>query len=99
MENHPEEGKSAKTEQRDCGRCGAKLDFAPGTSALKCPYCGFEMQIAQSTTQLVELDYRAFLEKAGNEKESYEAHRIQCAKCGAELRPEAKFCDNCGVAV
>lgn len=100
MENHAEEVKSVKTEQRACDQCGAKLDFAPGTSALKCPYCGFEMQISQSKTQVVELDYQAFLEKAGREKESHEAQRVQCDKCGAETTMPAEtaagICPFCG---
>ncbi len=28
-----------------CDRCGARLEFAAGTMALRCPYCGHEMDI------------------------------------------------------
>jgi DNA-directed RNA polymerase subunit RPC12/RpoP len=38
------------SEQRrfPCGKCGAKLEFAPGTDALRCPYCGAENAITES---------------------------------------------------
>lgn len=29
-----------------CGSCGAKVEFAPGTTTLKCPYCGHQQEIA-----------------------------------------------------
>jgi DNA-directed RNA polymerase subunit RPC12/RpoP len=86
--------------QYPCSRCGAKLDFAPGTSALKCPYCGFENPIPKSETPVEEQDYRSFLERAANEKETHEAHRVKCDKCGAEttMPPEVTsgICPFCG---
>ena len=95
MKNQPIE-----TEQHSCSQCGAKLDFAPGTSALKCPYCGFELQITKSESQVSELDYRSYLEKAGQEKSSVESQRVKCGKCGAEttVPPEAAadICPFCG---
>ena len=90
----------ATIEQHACSQCGAKLDFAPGTSLLKCPYCGFELPIQKSETPIHEADYRAFLEKTGQEKESYAAQKIHCEKCGAEttMPPEtaASICPFCG---
>jgi DNA-directed RNA polymerase subunit RPC12/RpoP len=89
-----------KTEQHSCSQCGAKLDFAPGTSVLKCPYCGFESQIKNPDVPMLELDYRSYLEKAGQEKSSGESQRVRCEKCGAEttVPPEAAadVCPFCG---
>jgi DNA-directed RNA polymerase subunit RPC12/RpoP len=100
MENHNEDDRSAGVQQHTCSQCGAKVDIAPGTSALKCPYCGFEMLIPQTETKIVELDYQDFLEKAGREKESSEAQRIRCNKCGAETtlpaESAASICPFCG---
>ena len=100
MESPEKEAKSVGTAQIPCSRCGAKLDFAPGTSSLRCPYCGFEMPIAKSETQVVELDFLSSLEKAGQEKESYEALRVKCNKCGAETTMPAEtaagMCPFCG---
>ncbi|MBN1567763.1 MAG: hypothetical protein JXA73_07935 [Acidobacteria bacterium] len=100
MENLKEIEKSAGVQQHTCSRCGAKTNFAPGTSALKCPYCGFETLIPRSEESVGELDYREFLEKVGNEKESSEAQRIHCEKCGAETTMPAEsaagICPFCG---
>jgi predicted RNA-binding Zn-ribbon protein involved in translation (DUF1610 family) len=94
----PEE--TLATEQHSCGQCGAKLDFAPGTSALKCPYCGFELQIAASEAPVAELDYQSYLEKAAAEKGLQESKRVKCDKCGAEttVPPDAAadLCPFCG---
>jgi hypothetical protein len=60
------------------------LEFAPGANSLKCPYCGCENVIAESSIKIEELDYRAYLEQAADEKDTHEAHRVKCEKCGAE---------------
>ncbi len=100
MESQQAGGSPLDTQQQSCGQCGAKLNFAPGTSALKCPYCGFEQQIAKSEAQVAEIDYGSYLEKAGQEKGSQEAQRVKCAKCGAEttVPPDtaADICPFCG---
>lgn len=103
MAKQEAENRSIATGQRTCDQCGAKLDFAAGTSVLKCPYCGYELRVSQPETPIAELDYQAFLEKAGGEKETYEAQRIQCAKCGAETtvpsETTAGICPFCGANI
>jgi predicted RNA-binding Zn-ribbon protein involved in translation (DUF1610 family) len=98
MESQGMGGEAANT--YSCSQCGAKLDFAPGTSALKCPYCGFESGIRKSEAQIVELDYRSYLEKAAKEKSLHEAQRVRCDKCGAETTVPADaasgICPFCG---
>ncbi len=100
METPRDVGKPVDTAQIPCSQCGAKLDFAPGTLALKCAYCGFEMPIHKSEAQVVELDYLSSLEKAGHEKEAYEALRVKCDQCGAETTMPAEtaagICPFCG---
>ncbi len=91
---------SLTAEQHPCTQCGAKLDFAPGTTKLKCPYCGFELQIAASESPIPELDYEQYLNQAAEEKESHESKRVRCDKCGAEttVPPDsaADICPFCG---
>ncbi|MBN2242817.1 MAG: hypothetical protein JW793_09015 [Acidobacteria bacterium] len=100
MEIPQEQGRIRDPEQHTCSRCGAKLNFAPGAEALECPYCGSESRIARASGPIAELDYRDFLEKALSERESSEAKRVQCRKCGAEttVPPEslAGVCPFCG---
>ena len=100
MEKAVEASSQEGVQQQTCDQCGAKVDFAPGTSVLRCPYCGHETPIAQAGSMIAELDYRAFLTKAGDEKESDEVQRVKCDKCGAEttMPPEsaAGTCPFCG---
>ncbi len=91
---------AATQKQFPCKQCGAKLDFEPGTTSLKCAYCGFENAIPQSEAQIEELDFRAYLAKAAEEHETHEAQRIKCEKCAAEttMPPDATsgICPFCG---
>src|SRR3954470_13593049 len=86
--------------QFPCNQCGAKLDFAPGTHSLKCPYCNSENVIAKSAAVVEELDYRAYLEKVASEKSTEDAQRVKCKQCAAEttMPPNvtAGICPFCG---
>ncbi len=94
------EKEAAVQKQFPCQQCGAKLDFEPGTTSLKCSYCGFENAIPQSEEQIEELDFRAFLAQAANEQETHEAQRVKCEKCAAEttMPPDTTsgICPFCG---
>jgi LSD1 subclass zinc finger protein len=74
-----------------CTGCGAKLEFAPGTSSLKCPYCGAQNSIAEASTAqkaqaLERLDFLAYLkDKAGNEPQ-LERQTVKCQGCGAAVQ-------------
>ena len=67
---------------------------------MKCPYCGFESQIAKSEDRVAELDYRTYLEKAAGEKDTQESKKVQCSKFGAETTvlagTAADMCPFCG---
>jgi LSD1 subclass zinc finger protein len=86
--------------QFPCGQCGAKLSFDPGSSSLKCPYCGSENAIPKGEAAVEELDFRSHLTKVAGEKETSETQRIKCGKCGAETtQPKditAGLCPFCG---
>jgi DNA-directed RNA polymerase subunit RPC12/RpoP len=90
----------ATNRQFPCKQCGAKLDYAPGTAVLKCPYCSSETPIPQSEEEIKELDFQEYLKKLAEEHETREEHRVKCEKCGAEttLPPEvtAGSCPFCG---
>ncbi|RPI23985.1 MAG: hypothetical protein EHM61_18340 [Acidobacteria bacterium] len=78
------ESETVTLKQFPCQQCGARLDFAPGTAALRCPYCSFENQIPQSQEEIRELDYLAQLAELAGTQETVEAERLQCGKCAAE---------------
>lgn len=76
------------TKAYPCVQCGAKLQFAPGQHALKCPYCGAANEIAASSVDetvaaVEELDYDAYLSKAGDEPPIAQ-QTVKCGGCGAQ---------------
>jgi DNA-directed RNA polymerase subunit RPC12/RpoP len=74
------------TEKRfPCHQCGAILEFEPGTTALKCKYCGFVNEIPQSAEQIQELDFNAYLEEARKEAIPDQEQTVKCSACGAEF--------------
>jgi LSD1 subclass zinc finger protein len=84
-----------------CTGCGAKLEFAPGTLNLRCPYCGTENAIDTGSEQtharaLQELDFLTYLrEQAGNEPE-LERQTVKCTACGAAVQlPPNVAADRC----
>jgi len=81
-----------------CSSCGATLEFSPGTSRLKCRYCGAENEIeTASDSAIEEFDYHAFLRKQeADEGGMEETHTVACSSCGATttLLPNVTA-DNC----
>lgn len=67
-----------------CTGCGAKLSFSPGTSTLKCEFCGTTNQIAGNEEKVEELDYATFLKALEGNAETIETEEVRCEKCGAE---------------
>ena len=43
-----------------CSQCGARLEYAPGTSVLRCPYCGHEQTLGAVDRVIEEHDYVAW---------------------------------------
>jgi LSD1 subclass zinc finger protein len=72
-----------------CASCGARLEFAPGTRSLKCPYCATLQEIpeaaaAATEAAVQELDYRSALASALGEENTHETLVVKCGSCGAE---------------
>jgi LSD1 subclass zinc finger protein len=92
---------SVPSRYHPCSGCGAKLEFAPGTLSLKCPYCGAQNAIAQDSAEqkahaLERLDFLEYLkEKAGNEPQ-LERQTVKCPGCGAAVQlPPNVTADRC----
>ena len=91
-----------KQQQFPCSNCGATLFWDPGSTSLKCPYCGTENAITATpdTEPVQELDFLAHLHSAVESAETMEATTVRCDGCGSEqlLRPgqTAGNCAFCG---
>jgi predicted RNA-binding Zn-ribbon protein involved in translation (DUF1610 family) len=94
---------TATEKQFPCKSCGAGLHFAPGTTALTCPYCGALNEIAASPGRVEELDFHAALAKLEHAAPTQEVLSVRCNVCGAEssLGPNvtADLCPFCGSPV
>lgn len=79
-----------------CGGCGAKLSFAPGTTQLRCEYCGTANEIEAGDGRVEELDFGTFLQSLASHEESVDTELVKCPKCGAEQGlPDHHFAAHC----
>jgi predicted RNA-binding Zn-ribbon protein involved in translation (DUF1610 family) len=96
----PQDAAAVRQAEFPCVQCGAKLVFAPGTSTLKCPYCGADNVIAASAEPVEELDYRDALNQVAQSADLEDRVTIRCPSCAAEatLDPHvsADHCPFCG---
>lgn len=83
-----------------CANCGAQLEFAPGTTHLKCPYCGHEEAIPASQAQIEELDFYQFIGQHPPAMVAEPNRVLHCNQCGAEFtwpeNQESGSCPFCG---
>ena len=93
--------------QFPCKNCGAPLVYLPGSTHLKCPYCGTENEIPidkDDDSYLMENDFLAALE-AENKHQEDETDAptkdvVRCTYCGAVTtiteRRTSDLCPYCG---
>ena len=77
--------------KKSCKNCGSELLYAPGTSDLKCEYCGHSVTIEASETELEELALQNYLGEMGQQSHSEEITMIQCKNCGANQHIEENY--------
>jgi LSD1 subclass zinc finger protein len=79
------------------------LQFAPGTSSLKCPYCGTLNEIESRRDAVGEQDFNIYFQRAAAEAQTQDHLTVHCNTCGAEttLKPNvtADRCPFCGGAI
>jgi hypothetical protein len=92
---------SVPSRAHPCTGCGAKLEFAPGTLSLKCPYCGAQNEIAaassdQQARALERLDFLAYLKQKAGDEPHLELQTVKCPACGAAVQlPPNVMADRC----
>ncbi|MGK9169509.1 hypothetical protein KXR53_24550 [Inquilinus limosus] len=87
-----------------CASCGAQLEYAPGTRAMKCPYCGHENPIEPAPASAVEeIDYSAGLAEAEQSAPTETVSVVACKRCAAEFQLDpaiqASRCPFCGTPI
>ncbi|WP_424528730.1 hypothetical protein ACOZ38_03285 [Sphaerisporangium viridialbum] len=82
-----------------CAGCGARVEYVPGTTVLRCPYCGHQRQLAAAGRQVREHPYA---ELAGllprKPLAGVDGHVLGCERCGARTQSSAlsEMCQFCG---
>ena len=86
-----------------CERCGASLEYAPGTDLLRCGHCGHENRIAASAAPIREQDFRETLRALAASAPTRASIAIHCDSCGASYSfgsaAHAGQCPFCGSPV
>jgi len=77
--------------KKSCVNCGAELNYAPGTTELKCDYCGYTQEITPSETSFEELELKKYLDEMGSLTHSEEITVLHCKNCGANQHIEENY--------
>jgi len=88
MQTKPQQKSELK---KACINCGAALLYAPGTTALKCSYCGHTETIISSKDELEELALKKYLSEMGEQSHSEEITILHCKNCGANQHIEEHY--------
>ncbi|HVR37829.1 MAG TPA: zinc ribbon domain-containing protein [Thermoanaerobaculia bacterium] len=96
------EALKTKVRKFPCEGCGADIRWDPGVSALKCPYCGFEKDIAPAGDSIREKSVDVALREPRDLGWGAERKLMVCKRCGAHttLEPNisASACAFCGTS-
>ncbi|CAO5158210.1 Zinc ribbon domain-containing protein [Frankia sp. AiPs1] len=97
MTNQPDQRAPVGATTYPCGGCGARLEFAPGETALRCPYCGFRQEIAAPARQIREIAYSDLGTLPRKPVGSIGAYVFVCQRCAArtETNETASVCQFC----
>jgi LSD1 subclass zinc finger protein len=83
-----------------CKQCGGTLQFEPGTTSLKCPYCSTINEIDTSDAVVLELDYGEYMRKLQSAAPVDTVLSVKCTSCSADIDPPKNItsfaCPFCG---
>jgi DNA-directed RNA polymerase subunit RPC12/RpoP len=77
--------------KKSCVNCGAELRYAPGTTELKCEYCGYTQEIPASEKSFKELELKPYLNEMGSQSHSEAITMLHCKNCGANQHVEENY--------
>jgi len=80
-----------------CAGCGARLEFAPGTTGMTCPYCGFHQEISAGDRQIREIAFTDLATLARKPVGSIGKYVFVCQRCAARTETDetASVCQFC----
>lgn len=93
---------SVDQQQYPCAACGARLEFAAGSTSLLCPYCGHRQEVAVEAGQVVrEHSFADWLTSADKPTGHVGAYAVRCSGCGARTETDklSDACPFCGAAI
>lgn len=87
-----------------CQKCGAKLQFKPGTDAIVCDYCGHSQKVEvapEKKGSIVEHDFLKAISEAPSQsiqELNKNGKEVQCNGCGANtvISEQSGHCPFCG---
>ncbi|HKX13181.1 MAG TPA: zinc ribbon domain-containing protein [bacterium] len=92
IESELAEAGSKATDSFPCSVCGGQLTFDPGSSQLKCPYCGSLQQVPESAeAKVIEHDLETYLKERSTQSWGLEMAELRCEGCGATTETSDKF--------
>jgi len=87
--------------QYPCAKCGASVEYAPGTTVLACPYCGAQTPLQPTGVAVQEHAYAEFAELPRKPIATLAPHVFTCRGCGAVTESDklSDHCQFCGAPV
>jgi DNA-directed RNA polymerase subunit RPC12/RpoP len=84
-----------------CAGCGARVEYAPGTTTLQCPYCGYQQQVAGIDAVVQEHSFDEWAAMAAKPRTQLAEHVLHCRGCGAQVTSDdlSAACTFCGAPV
>ncbi len=82
-----------------CQQCGARLEYAPGTTVMRCPYCGHEQDVvATGDGTIDEHDFVSWQTSPIKPTARIGDHLLVCPRCAAQVESNdlSTFCSFCG---
>ncbi|HEX5596651.1 MAG TPA: hypothetical protein VFX61_11655 [Micromonosporaceae bacterium] len=81
-----------------CSGCGARVEYAPGTDVLRCPYCGSQQQVAAAPRQVREHPIEELAHLPRKPVGNLAPHALLCRQCGAQTQSDhlSDRCQFCG---
>ncbi|PKH49989.1 DNA helicase PriA [Tenacibaculum sp. Bg11-29] len=78
-------------QKKACVNCGAELLYKPGSSEIKCNYCGYEEAIQETYSVFEELELYPYLKKMGAQSHTEKISMLHCKSCGANQHVEENY--------